>query len=171
MGDMGSIDTDTETHEKNHTTLLLDVRNHDEVDTIKYKDGGTSDVLYMPANIIKYNLEFLHEYFQKYKQVYIICQSGNRSKIIKNKYFSNDEHVMINSLHFNKLDGERTPGIHMSLTRKIQIISGTIILLIFLLSLFYNNAVYAYIGLGLFMLYVGISGNCFMSSILTKGDI
>lgn len=166
---MGSIDTNS--RETNHTTLLLDIRNHDEIDTLRYKNDGTTDVLYMPANIIKYNLEFLHEYFQKYKQVYIICQSGNRSKIIKDKYFSEDEHVMINSIHFNKLDGERTPGIHMSLTRKIQIISGSIILLIFLLSLFYKNAVYAYIGLGLFMLYVGISGNCFMSSILTKGDI
>jgi len=169
MGEMGSIDADL--HKKNPDTLLLDVRNQDEIDTIKYKEDGTMDVLYMPANVIKYNVEFLRDYFQKYKQVFIICQSGNRSQIIKNKYFSDDAHVMVNSIHFNKLDGEQTPGIHMSLTRKIQIISGSIILLIFLLMLFYKNAVYAYVGLGLFMLYVGISGNCFMSSILTKGDI
>ena len=169
MGDMESIDADL--HKKNTDTLLLDVRNQDEIDTIKYKEDGTMDVLYMPANVIKYNVEFLRDYFQKYKQVFIICQSGNRSQIIKNKYFSDDAHVMVNSIHFNKLDGEQTPGIHMSLTRKIQIISGSIILLIFLLMLFYKNAVYAYVGLGLFMLYVGISGNCFMSSILTKGDI
>lgn len=169
MGEMGSINA--ELHKKNSDTLLLDVRNQDEIDTIKYKEDGTMDVLYMPANVIKYNVEFLRDYFQKYKRVFIICQSGNRSQIIKNKYFSDDAHVMVNSIHFNKLDGEQTPGIHMSLTRKIQIISGSIILLIFLLMLFYKNAVYAYVGLGLFMLYVGISGNCFMSSILTKGDI
>lgn len=169
MGEMESIDAHL--HKKNPDTLLLDVRNQDEIDTIKYKEDGTMDVLYMPANVIKYNVEFLRDYFQKYKQVFIICQSGNRSQIIKNKYFSDDAHVMVNSIHFNKLDGEQTPGIHMSLTRKIQIISGSIILLIFLLMLFYKNAVYAYVGLGLFMLYVGISGNCFMSSILTKGDI
>ena len=99
---MGSIDTNS--RETNHTTLLFDIRNHDEIDTIRYKNDGTTDVLYMPANIIKYNLEFLHEYFKKYKQVYIICQSGNRSKIIKDKYFSEHEHVMINSIHFNKFN-------------------------------------------------------------------
>jgi len=58
----------------------------------------------------------------------------------------------------------------MSITRKIQVISGSIILFIFALSFKYSIAIYIYILLGLFMLYVGISGNCFMSSILTKND-
>lgn len=156
--------------------LLLDVRNPDEIDAVKYNNdnGSFDDILYMPANIIKYNLDFLREYFEQYDNVYIICKSGNRSQKIKDAYFADDEKISINSTHFNNISDEqviRSSGLHMSLTRKIQIISGSIILLILLLSLFYEDAKYMFFIFGILMLYVGISGNCFMSSILTSGDI
>ncbi len=175
--------------------LLLDIRNHDEIDSIKYNIDYVEDeqiedeendklqnnekkdieriteILYIPSTSIKYNINFLNLHFQKYKMVYIICQSGNRSKIIKEKYFNDDKHIIVNDIHFDKLNNDqiiKTSGIHMSITRKIQVISGSIILFIFALSYKYSVAIYIYILLGLFMLYVGISGNCFMSSILTR---
>lgn len=156
--------------------LLLDVRNQDEIDTIKYNinDGKYKTIFYMPSNIIKYNLDFLLSYFKEFDNVYIICKSGTRSKKIKDKYFANSNNVYVNPKHFNTLDIERTiqsPGLHLSITRKIQIISGSIILFLFTLLLFYDNVKYIYLFFGLIMLYVGISGNCFMSSILTKDDI
>ncbi len=156
--------------------LLLDVRNQDEIDAIKYNinDGKYKTIFYMPSNIIKYNLDFLLNYFKEYDNVYIICKSGARSKKIKDKYFANSKNVYVNSKHFNTLGTELTiqsPGLHLSITRKIQIISGSIILFLFTLLLFYDNVKYIYLFLGLIMLYVGISGNCFMSSILTKDDI
>jgi|SaaInlStandDraft_5_1057022.scaffolds.fasta_scaffold119651_1 rhodanese-related sulfurtransferase len=179
--------------------LLLDIRNHDEIDSIKYNIDYVEDedveiedeendklqnngkkniekiteILYIPSTSIKYNINFLNLHFQKYKMVYIICQSGNRSKIIKEKYFNDDKHIIINDIHFDKLNSDqviKTSGIHMSITRKIQVISGSIIIFIFALSYKYSIAIYIYILLGLFMLYVGISGNCFMSSILTRNS-
>lgn len=156
--------------------LLLDVRNQDEIDTVKYNNanGNFTNILYMPANIIKFNLFFLHEYFEKYDNVYIICKSGNRSEKIKDMYFRDDEKISINPTHFNTIQEEqvvRSSGIHISLTRKIQIISGSIILLILLVAQFYSDAIYMFLFFGTLMLYVGISGNCFMSSVLTSGDI
>lgn len=155
--------------------LLFDIRNNDEIDSMKYNvTDSNMDILYMPANIVKNNLPFLNEYFRKYDKVYIICRSGARSKTIKEKYFMDNDNVFVNEKHFNDLDDKdiiHSDGIHISITRKIQIISGTIILLLFCLSLYNDNVKYMFVLFAFVMIYVGVSGNCFMSSILTKGDI
>jgi len=172
---MSTIMSTTNTSKK-HNILLLDIRNHDEIDTIKYNltNNIITDILYIPSNIIKYNIEFLNEHFTKYNKIYIICKSGSRSKSIKEKYFSQNPDILVNPQHFNNLDDKyilHTPGLYLSITRKIQIISGSIILLLFLLLLYYENVKYIFPLFALFMIYVGVSGNCFMSSILTKNDI
>lgn len=84
------------------------------------------------------------------------------------------ENVLVNSKHFDTLEPEyiqKTPGIHLSLVRKIQIISGSIIVVLFALLFFHNNVKYMFAVFGLVMIYVGVSGNCFMASILSKNDI
>lgn len=161
-----------------NNNLLLDIRNQDEIDTVKYNNSNSiqtyKTVLYIPSNIIKYNLEFLFEYFKQYDNVHIICRSGTRSKKIKDKYFMKNENVFVNSKHFDTLKPEyiqKSPGIHLSLVRKIQIISGSIIVVLFSLLFFHNNVKYMFAVFGLVMIYVGVSGNCFMASILSKNDI
>jgi rhodanese-related sulfurtransferase len=157
--------------------LLLDVRNSEEIDEVKYNNETNEfkHILYIPSTSIKYNLDFLHDYFTQFDNVYIICRSGARSKKIKDKYFSKNENVYVNSIHFNTLPEKETiknPGWHLSTMRKIQIISGSIIILLFTLMIFVNNNVkYAFLVFGLVMIYVGVSGNCFMSSILSKDDV
>jgi rhodanese-related sulfurtransferase len=164
------------TRKVSNNNLLLDIRNHDEIDSVKYNNNKKTykTVLYIPSNIIKYNLEFLFEYFKQYDNVYIICRSGTRSKKIKDKYFMEYDNVFVNSKHFDTLENEYTqksPGLHLSLARKIQIISGSIILVLFSLLFFHNNVKYIFLLFGFIMIYVGISGNCFMASILTKNDM
>lgn len=152
--------------------LILDVRNSDEVARIRYPDS--KNVLYLPAGMIKYNLSFLKEYFKQFESILIICQSGKRSQEVKDKYFSNNENVQVSNDQFNTIDPsltKKTPGYHFSLTRKIQMISGTLILLLSLGTLYKENVKYAFFLLGLFMIYVGWSGNCFMSSFLNAGEI
>ena len=152
--------------------LYLDVRNHDEIDSVKLQT--TSAIFYMPSNIIKNNLDFLSTLFEKYDKVYIICRSGSRSKTVKDKYFSNNKKVEVNDVHFESLNDSQviaSKNWHLSLTRKIQIICGTILIAIFCLLYINFNFKYLLLLMGIFMLYVGISGNCFMSSFLTKGDI
>lgn len=166
------------TESVSNTNLLLDIRNQDEIDSVKYNNHNSiqtyKTVLYIPSNIIKYNLGFLFEYFKQYDNVHIICRSGSRSKKIKDKYFMKHENVLVNSKHFDTLEPEyiqKTPGIHLSLVRKIQIISGSIIVVLFALLFFHNNVKYMFAVFGLVMIYVGVSGNCFMASILSKNDI
>lgn len=159
-----------------NTNLLLDIRNQDEIDSVKYNNSNHvyKQVLYIPSNIIKYNLEFLFEYFKQYDNVHIICRSGSRSKKIKEKYFMKQDNIFVNSKHFDTLENEyiqKSPGIHLSLVRKIQIISGSIILVLFALLFFHNNVKYMFGLFGLVMIYVGVSGNCFMAAILSKNDI
>jgi hypothetical protein len=106
--------------------------------------------------------------------IYIICCSGTRSKKIKDKYFMKNDNVFVNSKHFDTLENEyiqKSHGFHLSLVRKIQIISGSIILVLFGLLFFHDNVKYMFLLFGFVMIYVGISGNCFMASMLTKNDI
>jgi hypothetical protein len=164
------------TDKKINNNLLLDVRNKDEIDSVRFNNNNNEyrTILYIPSNLIKYNLEFLNEHFREYENIYIICKSGARSKKIKDKYFIQHENVHVNSKHFESLDKSnihKSQGIHLSIIRKIQIISGSIIILLFSFLLFYNDAKYAFLLFGIVMVYVGISGNCFMSSILSKDDI
>lgn len=71
------------TESVSNNNLLLDIRNHDEIDSVKYNNHNSIQtykmVLYIPSNIIKYNLGFLFEYFKQYNNVHIICRSGTRS--------------------------------------------------------------------------------------------
>jgi rhodanese-related sulfurtransferase len=156
------------------TTLFLDIRNYDEIDKKHFdpKKNTNMDILYMPANIIKYNIPYLLKNFEKYDNIKIICQSGNRSNIIKEKYFKDNKNVLVNDVHFKDIHDNViiSNGIYMNLTRKIQLIVGTIVLLLFILTYFYKYAFIGYLLLGLMMLYVAISGNCFMSSLLTKNE-
>ena len=67
--------------------LLLDIRNPDEIDAVRFNNNNSEyrDILYIPSNLIRYNLDFLHEHFKEYGNVYIICKSGARSKKIKER--------------------------------------------------------------------------------------
>ena len=162
----------------NRNRLLLDVRNQDEIESVKYNlqepSNRYKDILYIPSNIIQYNIDHLLEMFTSYDSIDIICKSGTRSKKIKEKYFKENEKVQIAPFHFNTLGDEyviKSDGLHLSVTRKIQIISGSIVLFLFVLLFFHDNVKYLFLAFGSLMLYVGISGNCFMSPILSKDDI
>jgi hypothetical protein len=164
------------TNQPTNNHLLLDVRNLDEIETIRFNNENREyrNIVYIPANLIKHNIDFLREHFKEYDNVYIICKSGARSTKVKEKYFMANENVFINSAHFNSLEESKTirsPDIHLSITRKIQIISGSIILFLFSLLFFFQNVKYMFLVFGLVMVYVGVSGNCFMSPLLQGNDI
>ena len=106
----------------------------------------------------------------------IMCTRGIHSKLIYDTYYKNHEKVKMSDKHMmNYLLTEEqiteTPtsflAPHLNLTRKIQLIAGFMILLIFFITIkFKFEAIFAFVGLGLMMIYVGLSGNCFMSKFL-----
>mgnify|MGYP001572540167 CR=1 FL=1 len=156
--------------------LYLDIRNSDEIKKVKLKHNS---VLYIPANMIQFNLDLIQQEIEKVEQVLIICESGNRSQKIKDKYFRKENKVSVAPKHIKDLLADEkkedllvvTKSWSMNLTRKIQIISGSLILLLFIISFFQRWVLWLYLVIGCFMLYVGLSGNCFLSSFLTSGDL
>lgn len=156
--------------------LYLDIRNSDEIKKARLKNDS---VLYIPSNMIQFNLELIQQEMDKVEQVLIICESGNRSQKIKDKYFRKENKVSVAPKHIKDLLSEEnkedllvvTKSWSMNLTRKIQIISGCLIVFIFIISFFQRWVLWLYLVLGCFMLYVGLSGNCFLSSFLTSGDL
>lgn len=156
--------------------LYLDIRNHDEIKKVKLKHNS---VLYIPANMIQFNLHLIKQEMEKVDQVLIICESGNVSQKIKDKYFRKENKVSVAPKHIKNLLAEEkkedllviTKSWSINLTRKIQIIYGSLILLIFIISFFQRWILWLYLVIGCFMLYVSFSANCFLSSILTSGDL
>jgi rhodanese-related sulfurtransferase len=154
----------------NKSTLILDIRDYNEINE-KHLNNNFN-VLYIPANMIKYNVSFLLKVFEKYDEVKIMCRSRHRSKIIKNKYFKNYDKVQVNKVQFKDLEEDiiKTNGLHMNFTRKIQLIIGIIILLLFLLTYYYKKAIYGFLLLGLMLLFVSLTGYCFLSKLLVSND-
>lgn len=156
--------------------LLLDIREYHEV---KYQQINNEHfhyklILYIPANMIQFNLIFLQKAFKNFDKIYIICNSGSRSKLIKNKYFKNNKQVIINKFQFNELDKKYIITSHkkiLSTTNKIQILSGIIIIIIFLLSFLYKYSKFILIIYALYMIYVGYSNKCFLSKFLLHSQI
>lgn len=157
-------------------SLLLDIRNYEEV---KYQKINNEHfhfklILYIPANMIQFNLIFLQKAFKNFDKIFIICNSGSRSKLIKNKYFKNNKQVIINEFQFNNLDKKYIITYHKKIfsnTNKIQIISGIIIIFIFLLSFFFKYSKFLFIIYALIMIYVGYYNKCFLSKFFLYSQI
>lgn len=89
-----------------NTTFFIDIRKSDEVYSLRFHK--TVPHICIPSNMIRFNLTFLRELVKSKANTnfYLVCNSGNRSKFIYNKYFSNDnilKSIKVNQyIQFNK---------------------------------------------------------------------
>lgn len=128
--------------------LIVDIRNSDEV-LSKHFDGSKITNFYnIPMNMIRFNKEGILSHLKYIDKIFIVCQSGSRAQFIKNKYFKEENNILVDkSLQFKNMN---TPGMHnitlesgttipvyingsfkynlYNLTRIIQIILGSVIL-------------------------------------------
>jgi hypothetical protein len=127
--------------------LILDIRKADELHQKRLVSTNDYDVLNIPMEVIRFNVKYLLELLSNYEIMYIVCQTGNRSKFIKDKYFGNYTNVLVSPnlsssvLNYGKNniileDRTRTillegkPGFNLyNMTRVVQLILGTTILL------------------------------------------
>ena len=178
-----------------HTTLFLDVRNHDEVVAHRFDDNYHIS-LNIPADMIKFNLEILRDIVRskKYENIYVVCRSATRSGKVHAKYFAND--TVLSEIKYSeslKFNGFKNPNQHItdldlnihtvhsnerppiSMIRIVQMLLGMILLLSGTFILYscekFKPLKYFMIAVGLFALYSGISGSCILSKILGGNNI
>ena len=129
--------------------ILVDIRKSDEVFS-KHFDGKKMTNFYnIPMNMIRFNKGGLENHLQYVEKIYIICRSGTRSQFIKDKYFKDNDKVVVDkALQFNKFSekGENTITLDngekitvfvngdfsfnlYNLTRIIQLMLGSIIII------------------------------------------
>jgi rhodanese-related sulfurtransferase len=127
--------------------LFIDIRKSDEVYSKHFDQSQEYSFYNIPMNMIRFNAETIIKHLEYVDEIYIVCESANRSKFIKNKYFNDYKRIKVNqNLQFSKLkygsnnvflDGNTNMMINIvgsnsfnfySIMRIIQIIMGIIML-------------------------------------------
>lgn len=175
--------------------LFIDIRKSDEVYTKHFDQSLEYSFYNIPMNMIRFNAQTIINHLEYVDEIFIVCQSANRSQFIKNKYFKEYKKIKVShNLQFSNL----THGLnHVSLNGKtvmrinivgsnsfnfynvmriIQTLLGIIMLLVgaFLFIQLRNEKVFKRIMLPLIVLvlfgsmalYNGLTSTCSLSILL-----
>lgn len=174
-----------------NNNLYIDIRRSDEVLTKRFNDIKMNNFYSIPANHIKFNRIKILDHLEYYENIYLVCATSNRSQMIKDKYFSNDNRIIVNKNisfskfpnkkgeHIIKLDNDKFDKIWITgtfkfnlynITRIMQLILGIIMLLcgIVIINIKQVPIIIKIILLfmGIILLYSGITSNCMMGRML-----
>jgi rhodanese-related sulfurtransferase len=84
--------------------LFIDIRKSDEVYSKHFDQSHEYSFYNIPMNMIRFNAETIINHLEYVDEIYIVCQSANRSQFIKNKYFNNYKKIKVNqNLQFSNL--------------------------------------------------------------------
>jgi hypothetical protein len=84
--------------------LFIDIRKSDEVYSKHFDQSQEYSFYNIPMNMIRFNAQTIINHLEYVDEIYIVCQSANRSQFIKDKYFSQYERIKVSqSLQFSNL--------------------------------------------------------------------
>jgi hypothetical protein len=84
--------------------LFIDIRKSDEVYSKHFDQSNEYSFYNIPMNMIRFNAETIIKHLEYVDEIYIVCQSANRSQFIKNKYFNKYKRIKVNqALQFSNL--------------------------------------------------------------------
>ena len=84
--------------------LFIDIRNSDEVYSKHFEQSKEYSFYNIPMNMIRFNVQTIIDHLKYIDEIYIVCNSANRSNFMKNKYFSKYDKIKVNDeLQFNNL--------------------------------------------------------------------
>jgi len=84
--------------------LFIDIRKSDEVYSKHFDQSDEYGFYNIPMNMIRFNAQTIIDHLEYVDEIYIVCQSANRSQFIKNKYFKNYEEIKVSeNLQFSNL--------------------------------------------------------------------
>lgn len=126
--------------------LFIDIRRSDEIFTNRFGESNEYSVYNIPMNMIRFNQKTIIKHLEYIDEIYIVCRSAQRSKFIKDKYFSEYPNIKVNpDLQFSNLQhGTNTIKLNndnitinvigsnsfnlYNVMRIVQILLGTVIL-------------------------------------------
>ena len=77
--------------------LFIDIRKSDEVYSKHFDQSKEYSFYNIPMNMIRFNAENIIQHLEYVDEIYIVCQSANRSNFIKNKYFNKYDKIKADS--------------------------------------------------------------------------
>ena len=175
--------------------LFIDIRKSDEVYAKHFDQSPEYNFYNIPMNMIRFNAQTIINHLEYVDEIYIVCQSANRSQFIKNKYFKEYKRIIVSqNLQFSNLehgvnmvslDGKTVIRINIvgsnsfnfyNVMRIIQTLLGIIMLLVgaFLFIQLRTEKVFKRIMLPLIVLvlfgsmalYNGLTSTCSLSILL-----
>jgi hypothetical protein len=104
--------------------LFIDIRKSDEVYSKHFDESQEYSFYNIPMNMIRFNAKTIINHLEYVDEIYIVCQSANRSQFIKNKYFNDYNKIKVNQqLQFSHLKhGSNNVSIDGNTDMKINIV-------------------------------------------------
>ena len=85
--------------------LFIDIRKSDEVYAKHFGQSQDYSFYNIPMNMIRFNAQTIIKHLDYVDEIYIVCQSANRSQFIKNKYFNDYKNIKVSqTLQFSNLN-------------------------------------------------------------------
>jgi hypothetical protein len=131
--------------------LFIDIRKSDEVYAKHFDQSPEYSFYNIPMNMIRFNAQTIINHLEYVDEIYIVCQSANRSQFIKNKYFKDYKRIKVSpNLQFSNLNyGVNNVAINENTNMRINIVGSNSFN-------FYNVMRIIQTILGLIMLSIGI---------------
>ena len=84
--------------------LFIDIRKSDEVYAKHFDQSKEYSFYNIPMNMIRFNAQAIINHLEYVDEIYIICETSNRSQFIKNKYFKDYNRIKVSkNLQFSNL--------------------------------------------------------------------
>jgi len=106
--------------------LFIDIRKSDEVYSKHFDQSQEYSFYNIPMNMIRFNADTIINHLEYVDEIYIVCQSANRSQFIKNKYFNDYARIKVNQkLQFSSLKyGSNNVSIDGNTDMRINIVGS-----------------------------------------------
>ena len=106
--------------------LFIDIRKSDEVYSKHFDQSQEYSFYNIPMNMIRFNAETIINHLEYVDEIYIVCQSANRSQFIKDKYFNDYKRIKVSQkLQFSNLNhGSNNVSLNENTDIRINIIGS-----------------------------------------------
>ena len=106
--------------------LFIDIRKSDEVYSKHFDQSQEYSFYNIPMNMIRFNAETIINHLEYVDEIYIVCQSANRSQFIKDKYFKDHKRIKVSqNIQFSNLNyGLNNVSLNENTDMKINIIGS-----------------------------------------------